>query len=327
SLATVAPGPSPTPTPMPPQTKVYNLFVREEGTFLIYTMGDTEAQPTGQLSRGLFGALNVQPTGAEWYRSQVSQQDLALATKKGPGGPLKTAGGQPIVDYNAVYPAGSTYPDGTPILPNTPILKMLDANLNLVHSDLTAIITGPNAGRFPGSTGVNNPEPPCNAANNGAGATNPLFCANPSAPDRKDPYREFTIIYHEVGQIATQAFPVFTDPQMASTINAGFDGFAINYGTGGIGAEVCANRVGVGPMGGCVDCKFEEFFLSAWSVGDPAMLVDRPANSSLLPPFTTSPAQPPIPGNPPPPALCTAAQLGDTGAPPDPNCANARQPV
>jgi hypothetical protein len=129
---------------------------------------------------------------------------------------------------------------------------MLDANNNIVHSDLTAIITGPNAGRFPGTTGVNNPEPPCNSANNGSGATNPLFCANPSAPDRKQPYREITILYHEVGQIATQAFPVFSDPSlgMVSTINAGFDGFAINYGTGGIGAEVYANRIGVGPMGG-----------------------------------------------------------------------------
>src|SRR5678815_361851 len=162
-----------------------------------------------------------------------------------------------------------------------------DSN-NIVHTDLTAIITGPNAGRFPGTTGVNNPEPPCNSANNGSGATNPLFCANPSAPDRKQPYREITIIYHEVGQVATQAFPVFTDPQMRDTVNAGFDGFAINYGTGGIGAEVYANRIGVGPMGSCVDCKFEEFFLSAWSVGDPAMLVDRPANSSVLPSFTTS---------------------------------------
>ena len=81
-------------------------------------------------------------------------------------------------------------------------------------------------------------------------------------------------------------------------------------------------------MGGCVDCKFEEFFLSAWSVGDPAMLVDRPANSSVLPAFTTPPAEPPVPSTgPAPPVLCTAAQLGDTGAPPDPNCANARQPV
>jgi hypothetical protein len=36
-------------------------------------------------------------------------------------------------------------------------------------------------------------------------------------------------------------------------------------------------------MGECADCKFEEFFLSAWSVGDPAMLVDRPANTRLPP--------------------------------------------
>jgi hypothetical protein len=333
SSSLASPSPAPTPPPMPPQKQTYTLYARSEGTFLLYTMGDTEAEPIGQLSRGLFGALNVQPKGAEWYRSQVTQQDMALATRKTPAGaPILTAGGQPTVNYSAVYPSGSKYPDGTPIPPNTPILKMLDANNNIVHSDLTAVITGPNAGRFPGTTGVNNPEPPCNSANNGTGATDPLFCANPSAPDRKQPYREITILYHEVGQIATQAFPVFSDPAlgMVSTINAGFDGFAINYGTGGIGAEVYANRIGVGPMGSCVDCKFEEFFLSAWSVGDPAMLVDRPANSSVLPAFATPPAQPPVPNTPPsavPPVLCTAAQLGDTGAPPDPNCANARVPV
>src|ERR1044071_5767570 len=289
SLATVPPSPIPAPTP--PTGRKYTLYVKNEGTFLLYTMGDTEGDPVGhQLSRGLFGALNVQPTGAEWYRSQVTQQDLALATKK------KGPDGQPlIIDYNAVYPAGSKYPDGTPIPPDTPILKMLDKNNNIVHSDLTAIITGPNAGRFPGTTGVNNPEPPCNANNNGSGAADPLFCANPSAPDRKQPYREITIIYHEVGQIATQAFPIFYDQTMGGTVNAGFDGFAINYGTGGIGAEIFANRIGVGPMGGCVDCKFEEFFLSAWSVGDPAMLVDIPANSSALPPISPPPAQPSVP--------------------------------
>ena len=319
---------TPAPSPMPPATQTYTLFVRNEGTYLLYSMGDNESEGLGQVSRGLFGALNVQPTTAEWYRSQVTQKELGLASKKdGSGNPVKTAGGQPVIDYSAVYPAGSTWDDGTPIPADTPILNMLDKNNNIVYTDLTAIITGPNAGRFAGTTGPNNPEPPCNAANNGAGASNPLFCANPTAPDRKQPYREVTIIYHEVGQVATQAFPVFTDPQMASTVNAGFDGFAINFGTGGIGAEVYANRIGVGPMGGCVDCKFEEFFLSAWTVGDPAMLVDRPANSSVLPPFATLPASPPIPSStPPPPVLCTAAQLGDTGAPPDPNCANARQP-
>ncbi|HET7287684.1 MAG TPA: hypothetical protein VFI71_09445, partial [Pyrinomonadaceae bacterium] len=201
SLATAPP--TPIPSPAPPNARTYTLFVKNEGTYLLYTMGDTEGDPVGgQLSRGLFGALNVQPNGAEWYRSQVSQQDLSLATRKNSSGqPLKTPDGQPILNYNAVYPTGSKYPDGTPIPPNTPILKMLDANNNIVHSDLTAIITGPNAGRFPGTTGVSNPEPPCNSANNGSGAGNPLFCSNPSAPDRKQPYREITIIYHEVGQV------------------------------------------------------------------------------------------------------------------------------
>ena len=57
---------------MPPQTQTYTLFAKAEGTFLLYTMGDTSS--TGnQLTRGLFGALNVQPAGAEWYRSQVTQ--------------------------------------------------------------------------------------------------------------------------------------------------------------------------------------------------------------------------------------------------------------
>jgi hypothetical protein len=188
----------------------------------------------------------------------------------------------PLINYDA------TYDDGKPIL------KMLNAGNNIVHSDLTAIITGPNAGRFPGTTGPGNPEPPCNAENNpalntGGGKIDPLFCDNPASPDRKQPYREFTTIYHgALFGIASQAFPVFNDPGIKTTLTAGQDAFAINYGTGGIGAEVYANRIGVGPMGDCVDCKFEEFFLSAWTVGDPAMVVDKPANSSLAVPCTST---------------------------------------
>ena len=107
----------------------------------------------------------------------------------------------------------------------------------------------------------------------------PDFCVNPASPDRKQPYREITTIYHGgLIPVVTQAFPVFTDANMSAVLEAGDDAFAINYGSGGIGAEVYANRIGVGPMGDCVDCKFEEFFLSAWSVADPAMLVDKPAN-------------------------------------------------
>ena len=64
---------------MPPQTLTYTLFAKAEGTFLLYTMGDTSTQGL-QLERGLFGAFNVQPKGAEWYRSQVTADDLLLAT-------------------------------------------------------------------------------------------------------------------------------------------------------------------------------------------------------------------------------------------------------
>ena len=34
----------------------------------------------GTLAQGLFGSVNVEAVGAEWYRSQVTQSDLALAT-------------------------------------------------------------------------------------------------------------------------------------------------------------------------------------------------------------------------------------------------------
>jgi len=351
SLASVL---NPPITPASPQVQTYRLHARQEGTFLLYSMGDTSS--TGdQIARGLFGALNVQPEGAEWYRSQVSADDLQRATYnasqvpagslncpaatptkctftvngktvnviKAPGGFLQTTDNHPLINYNATRSDGS------------PILKMLDANKKIVYTDLTAMITGPNAGRFEGTTGANNPETPCNAENNPAlnpppgGKVDPLFCQNPAAPDRKQPYREITVIYHgALNPVATQAFPVLqTSDPMSPTTTAGQDAFGINYGTGGIGAEIYANRLGLGPMGACADCKFEEFFLSAWSVGDPAMLVDRPANSMLPaagPPPPGSPAKPPVP---PPPPLCTTAQLeGKSPTPPNPQCANSRQP-
>src|SRR5688500_1874737 len=43
-------------------------------------------------------------------------------------------------------------------------------------------------------------------------------------------------------------------------------------------------------MWDCNECKFEEFFLSSWAVGDPAMVVDNPAAAVF------SPSNPPPPG-------------------------------
>jgi manganese oxidase len=141
-------------------------------------------------------------------------------------------------------------------------LKISKADLELIYSDLTAVITGPNANRF--------------ALSN----TSPTFRQIPALPDRRQPYREYTIIYHQA-LFAAQAFGAFRNSNLVNVIAAGGDNFAINYGSAAIGPEVVANRLGVGPMGNkdAVDLKFEEFFLSAWAVGDPAMVVDHPANA------------------------------------------------
>ncbi len=419
--------------------KVYQWYATEEGTFLLYSSADTESGY--EANQGLFGAIHVEPEGAEWYRSQITHDDLVQATlttadlqfsqeivdrtvpgpsKPDPSNPDPTkqdaqpdpsqktaeqlrlppgfqakamenriadkvsslpvfvneekkdakgnpadpriisATGQPLINYYAVYRDGGNprqrfgYPvpvlqmlqakplgkplydqplkkdnveayrddfraleagiipadlriifkdsikvelsagarvtdqyryswlitdqgrafymegippehaaGGKPAKPGE--LKISNAELELIYSDLTAVITGPDAGRFPLSN------------------TSPTFRAVPASPDRRQPYREYTIIYHQ-GLYTAQAFAAFYNSNLQNTYFAGADQFAINYGSGAIAPEVVANRLGVGPMGNkdSVDLKFEEFFLSAWAVGDPAMVVDLPANASKV---------------------------------------------
>lgn len=238
----------------PGRSAVYTLYAESEGSYLLYsTSADFNGFNTMQLTMGLFGAVNVEPEGAEWYRSQVTQKDLKLATKN-------VVNGQPVINYNACYPDGRDCSQSAPDA--KPILRMLNRNNEIVHTDLTALITGPGAGRFTPQ------QVPAE------------FDNNPALPDRRQPYREVTIHYHE-SQDVVQAFPYFYNANNVHTpdLNSGQDSFAINYAMAGIGAEIVANRMGVGPARNCVDCKFEEFFLSSWPNGDPAMIVDVPANS------------------------------------------------
>jgi hypothetical protein len=244
----------------PPVT--YHLFAQKEGGYVMYSTDTVGGEADGgQQSAGLLGAINVEPFGARWYRSQVTKNDMDAATVG------RTAGGQPLLDYEKPYASGP--------FAGQPILNMLSPTNEIIKSDLTAIITGPVAtsgkpGRFPAGT----------------------FFKNPQLPDREQPFREFTIIYHdEIG--AVQAFPEFFDPLhnpappgegpiaegIGFTLHSVVDGFAINYGVGGIGSEIIANRLGVGPMWNCNECKYEENFLSSWAVGEPAMVVDIPANT------------------------------------------------
>lgn len=180
----------------------------------------------------------------------------------GEGNRIDSLDGHPILNYYTAYQAGNNA--GQPV--GTPVLSMLrpagtTGQFELVHSDLTAIVTGPGAGRFPDYQ------------------DSPLFGQNPALPDRREPFREFTIIYH-VSEAVVQPFPAFNEGPLKNVLGAGADGFAINYGIGGIGPEVLSNRLKVGPSKDCVECKFEEFFLSSWVLGDPAMVVDKPTGGN-----------------------------------------------
>lgn len=241
----------------------YTLFAKSEGSYLLYSTGANIGVQLGfgaQLMQGLFGSVTVQPKTAEWYRSQVTKVDLDLATDG------HTADGHPIINYDKAYPSGPRA--------GQPILKMLDDSGEIIYSDLTAIVTGPKHGRFR-----------CEDCPGGDCQKCPDFRNNPSYPSQTEPFREFAIHYHD-DFVSTQAFEEFRkhdnpdqDSDMTYTLQGGRDFFAINYGMGGIGAEVWSNRIGVGPMHQCATCRFEEFFLSSWAVGDPAMVVDLPANS------------------------------------------------
>jgi hypothetical protein len=224
----------------------YWLYGSKEGTYIFDNNGAMVGgeHDAGSISAGLFGAVNVEPTGSVWYRSQVTRDDLNLARTN----TITTADSFPVLNYAAVYPTTHRYA-------NKPILLMKQGN-EIVHTDLTAIIAGPA----------------------GSGYLIPNVASTKTYPNRNQPFREFTIIFHDE-TAAVQAFPQFQSDALSFTLHSVRDSFAINYGTGGIGAEILANRVGVGPARDCPECMYEEFFLSSWALGDPAMIVDKPANA------------------------------------------------
>lgn len=244
----------------------YRLYAGQEGTFLFYNPASTTTGEgnLGSIAFGMFGSVNVQPRGSEWYRSQVSRSELDLATRRRPDGSrMLLPTGHPSIDYDAVFPPG--HPRA-----GLPILAIRQGN-RIVHGDLNAIITGPNRGNLAVNY-VHNPALEPNAT-------------TPQAPNagtrvREEPFRELTSIFHDEIKVI-QAFPHFESAALAHTLHGVRDAFGINYGIAGIGAEVLANRLGIGPSATCAECKYEEFFLSSWVGGDPAMAVDVPANTAL----------------------------------------------
>ncbi len=221
--------------------RTYTLYADAEGTFLLYSpAGDFNGFGETQQMLGLFGAVTVEPAGAEWYRSQITHADY-LASAKGE-----------TIDYDARYRDGPAK--------GRPVLRMTDGD-EIIDSDLTALITGPHHGRF---------------AKGSRPTVNPTLL-----PDREAPFREVTALYSE-SQDLVQAFPDYSLPDTNLAVGGGGDGFAINYGSSGIVTEILANRLQVGPSANCPECKFEEFFLSSWPIGDPGEVVDVPANVNCV---------------------------------------------
>ncbi|WP_052808245.1 hypothetical protein [Methyloterricola oryzae] len=257
----------------PGQAATYTLYAEREGGYLLYsTAATTGGEGNGAgLALGLFGAVNVEPAGSEWYRSQLNEEEMRLASTGSMGD------GHPQINYGALYPAGSPWSqEGKSGLP---IVNMLSGS-EIVHSDLNAVITGPNRGNLIYDYPANPVSEPNKTVAQAPGAK--------ASRPREEPFREFTVIFHDEIK-AIQAFnALYEDPVLSHTLHSVRDGFAINYGVGGAGSEVLANRLGVGPMKDCNECKYEEFFLTSWAVGDPAMVVDVPASEGL---YEMTPAQ------------------------------------
>ena len=176
----VAPGGSATYTYFaPPGTRGAYLADSYGATF----GGEALAGNTGQ---GMFAVVNVEPKGARWYRSQVTEEEFFLSTFS------ITEAGQPIIDYEALYP--NVEPWIAEGKAGKPILNIRDGNV-IFHSDLNAVIAGPNPdGTFPAST-------------------YPLESAgkrNPSVPNRLEPFREFTVVFHDEASVG-QSFPGWFD--------------------------------------------------------------------------------------------------------------------
>ncbi len=230
----------------PGECFIYEYALGSEGTHLFFSLGAPSGGQGdgGSLTHGLFGAVNVQPEGSRWYRSQVTAEILAAARGQ--------ATAPALIDFEALDASGK------------PLLNMLRARpgepgfFDLLYGDLNAIVVD--------CDGDWSAHRRCS----GASATHA----------RKQPaFREFTVIFHD--ELKTFYPEAIAELGAEYQLEGVGDGFAINYGASGMGSILLANRKGFGPAADCLECLYEEFFLTSWANGDPALLVefaDDPAN-------------------------------------------------
>jgi manganese oxidase len=227
---------------MPGQTVVTRWHAEHDGAFFAYSMGAPVGGEGdgGQIGLGLFGSVNVEPKGSRWYRSQLTYSDIQTARGN------VVSGKHPYmnIDYEKKI-------DGVPLL------NLLDDQGNTVHTDLNAIIVPPT---------VNASGKACKLPEGGdVPRADGTSCGKP--------FREFTVIFHDEVH-AEQAFAELSDEN--NPLHLIKDGMGINYGVSSMGSLLMATpkfKKNLGPTKNCPECRAEEFFLSSWANGDPALLL------------------------------------------------------
>lgn len=259
--------------------------LQREGTYFFAS----QAAPAGgegdggSIVHGLFGALMVERKGTRAYRSQTSTAAFdAVWPRAGTG---KRHARTEIIDYektlfdhlDAMNDPAADADDPNQRIPLLNLAMVLDrpaagempvqddfadaTRLEIVHSDLNAIIY-----------------------------CDPKLVANDCRQDRQAPpattqepgynaFREFSVFFHD--ELKTFYTKNFQELASLGQLAGVRDGFAINYGSSGMGSLLLANRKGIGPASECKECLYEEFFLTSWANGDPALLewyADDPSN-------------------------------------------------
>lgn len=225
----------------PGQTVVTRWRAEREGAYFAHSMGAPIGGEGdgGQVGLGLFGSVNVEPKGARWYRSQVTYADLRAARRDTAAGQHPYSG----IDYDR-----ERMVDGR----SRPILGLLDHDNRIVATDLNAVIVldEHHAGT---------PE-----SKQCTGAAFGTVCNHA--------FREFTVIFHDEVH-AEQAFAELDDE--SNPLHSLRDGMGINYGVSSMGSLVMSTPTlhPTGPAAKCWECRAEEFFLSSWANGDPALIL------------------------------------------------------
>lgn len=279
----------------PGETVTCKWKLEREGSHLFYSHGAPAGGEGdgGSLTQGLFGAVNVEPRGSKWYRSQVTKEELDEVWERKTGdGVVEGARAKPL-EYDGLY---EDFDPKRAIEAGDPVLNMLKCipkkglpdnydmsdcyedttsfDYELIYGDLHAIVQEckPDRNNFENDLKIIDPNISDKEINGRYKQALHFYEESPS-------FREFTAIFHD--ELKTFYANEFVALETEFQLSGVKDGFGVNYGASGMGSLLIANRKGIGPSWNCVECFYEEFFLQSWANGDPALLeeyFDDPSN-------------------------------------------------